>query len=265
MSHYIWDVDPALFSIGGFSLYWYGILFTAGFLLGYPLMRWIYRREHRPPADLDRLLLYMFSAAVIGARLGEVLFYDLHYYLADPLAIFAIRDGGLSSHGGTLGMLLAVYLYIRRTGDSYLWLVDRLSMPIALGSCMIRLGNFFNSEIYGLPGDKPWAIIFARVDMQPRHPAQLYEAICYLLTFILLVWLYRRHYRKPLPGLYIGIMFIAIFTSRFFIERFKPEYADIQPVSWLNMGQLLSIPFILLGGVFMYHAFSTYRQSTHRT
>lgn len=262
MSHFIWDADPAIVTIGDFSLYWYGVLFVSGFLLGYPLMRWIYRREHRPLAELDRLLIYLFVAAVVGARLGEVLFYDPHYFLANPLMIFAIREGGLSSHGGTLGMLLACYLYIRRTGESYLWLLDRLSMPIAFGSFMIRLGNFFNSEIYGLPGDKPWAIIFARVDMQPRHPAQLYEALCYLLTFLLLVSLYRRYWRTPLPGMYIGIMFFMIFTGRFFIEAFKPEYADIRPVSWLNMGQLLSIPFILLGSALVLHALLTSRQGS---
>jgi len=254
MSHFTWNVDPILLDLGPLQLRWYGLLFTGGFLIGYYLMQWMYRREHKDVQQLDRLLIYMFAGAVIGARLGHVLFYQPEYYLAHPLEIPMIWKGGLASHGGTVGMLIACYLFLRHTSDPYLYFVDRLTIPIAWGSMCIRLGNFFNSEILGPATDSRFGIIFARVGPQARHPAQLYEAAAYLFTFLLLVFLYKRKAGIWGNGFLTGTMFVSIFGLRFLIEFIKDEQADYVLHIPFTVGQLLSIPFILLGLYFMYYS-----------
>ena len=254
MSHFIWNADPILLDLGPLQLRWYGLLFTGGFLIGYYLMQWMYKREHKDVKQLDRLLIYMFAGAVIGARLGHVLFYQPEYYLQHPLEILMIWRGGLASHGGTVGMLIACYLFLRHTSDPYLYFVDRLTLPIAWGSMCIRLGNFFNSEILGPVTHSWFGIVFARVGPESRHPAQLYEAAAYLFTFLLLLFLYKRKAGVWANGFLTGTMFVSIFGLRFLIEFTKVEQADYVLNMPLNVGHLLSIPFIVLGLYFLYRS-----------
>ncbi|QXD15459.1 prolipoprotein diacylglyceryl transferase [Rhodocaloribacter litoris] len=255
-SYFVWDVSPVLFSLGPFSVRWYGLLFALGFVLGYFFMRSVYRREGRPEADLDRLLLYLLAGTVVGARLGHVLFYDPAYYFSHPLEIPQVWKGGLASHGGALGILIAVYLYHRRTPDQpYLWLLDRIAVPTALAGAFIRLGNLFNSEILGVETDVPWAVVFARVDAVPRHPAQLYESLAYLLVFGLLRHTYRRFGNRTPRGLLLGLFFVLVFTARFFIEFVKVRQAAFGEALPLSMGQLLSLPAVAAGGVLLWHAY----------
>lgn len=252
MRYFQWNADPILFSYGNITIGWYGLLFATGFYLGFHLMRWVYKRDNKPLASLDVLFIYMVLGAVIGARLGHCLFYDPAYYLANPLQILKIWEGGLASHGGTVGMLVAVYVYSRQTpGINFIWILDRITLPVALGSFFIRCGNFFNSEIIGIPTTVPWAVIFSRVDSLPRHPAQLYEAAVYLMLLIILVLLYKKHGNEMKPGSMMGLLMIVIFGSRFLLEFVKIPQESFEPIAGLNMGQWLSIPFVVLGVYFM--------------
>ena len=253
MEYFTWNVSPVLFSSGSISIAWYGVFFASGFFLGFQVMRWVYEREEKTYQSLDRIFVYMVLGAVLGARIGHCLFYDPAYYLANPLEIIKIWEGGLASHGGTVGMIIAIYVYARQTdGISFIWLLDRMTIPVALGSFFIRLGNFFNSEIIGLPSTQPWAIVFSRVDDLPRHPAQLYEAMVYLFLFILLFSLYKKYGKELRPGLLISLLMLIIFGSRFFIEFIKIPQESFEPLLGLNMGQWLSLPFVLLGAIFIY-------------
>jgi len=253
LNYFVWNTGPELISFGNFSVAWYGLLFASGFFLGFQIMRWVYKREGKTHQSLDRIFVYMVLGAVLGARLGHCLFYDPAYYLANPLTILKIWEGGLASHGGTLGMILAIYVYARQTDEiKFLWLLDRMTIPVALGSFFIRIGNFFNSEIIGIPTTVPWAIVFSRVDDLPRHPAQLYEALVYLLLFISLFFLYRKYGDKLKPGFMMGLLMVVIFGSRFFIEFIKIPQESFEPILSLNMGQWLSLPFILIGALFIY-------------
>lgn len=252
-SYFEWSTGPELISFGNFSIAWYGLLFATGFFLGFHIMRWVFIRERKALASLDRIFIYMVLGAVLGARLGHCLFYDPGYYLANPLNILKIWEGGLASHGGTIGMLLAMYLYAKQTEDiSLYWILDRMSLPISLGSFFIRSGNFFNSEIIGIPTSVPWAIIFTHIDDMPRHPAQLYEALVYLSLFILLFFIYKRHSEKIKPGFMMGLLMVIIFGTRFFIEFVKIPQESFGPILSLNMGQWLSLPFVLMGAFFIY-------------
>ncbi|MCW9032387.1 MAG: prolipoprotein diacylglyceryl transferase [Gammaproteobacteria bacterium] len=253
MNYFEWNTSPVLVSFGSFSLAWYGLLFATGFFLGFQIMRWIFIREKKPLNSLDKIFVYMVLGALLGARLGHVLFYDPVYYLLNPFEIIKVWEGGLASHGGTVGMLIAMYVFARQTADvSFYWILDRMTLPISLGSFFIRSGNFFNSEIIGTPTTVPWAIVFSRVDDLPRHPAQLYEALVYLLLFISLFFLYRKYGDKLKPGFMMGILMIVIFGSRFLIEFIKIPQESFEPILSLNMGQWLSLPFILIGALFIY-------------
>ncbi len=252
-NYFHWNTSPEIFSFSGLSVGWYGVFFASGFFLGFHIMRWIYSREGKPLATLDNIFIYMVLGAVLGARLGHCLFYDPAYYLENPLDILKIWEGGLASHGGVAGMLVAMYIYAKQTSDiSFLWLLDRMTIVIALGSFFIRTGNFFNSEIIGMPTTVPWAVIFSRVDPLPRHPAQLYEAIVYLLLFVLLSFLYLKHREKLKPGFMMGLLMVVIFGSRFFIEFIKIPQEAFEPILTLNMGQWLSIPVVMLGVYLIY-------------
>lgn len=250
-----WDVSPIIFKIGPFAPRWYGLLFAVSFLLGYYIVRWMYRQEGKPQRDLDRLLLYMLAGTVIGARLGHILFYDPGYYFGHPLEILKVWQGGLASHGGALGILTALYLYARRhPKEPYLWLLDRIAVPVALAGFFIRFGNLFNSEIIGVPAQVPWAFIFAHVDLVPRHPAQLYEAIGYGLIFVMLFALYRKQGARLPRGLLLGLFLVSVFTFRFFVEFVKVRQAAFGEALLLSMGQLLSIPMILAGAALLLYA-----------
>jgi phosphatidylglycerol:prolipoprotein diacylglycerol transferase len=262
MEHFIWNADPVIFSIGGLSLRWYGLFFVSGFLIGFYIMGWIFREENKNTAVLDRWLFYIFVSAVIGARLGHCLFYDPAYYLANPLEILFVWQGGLASHGGTAGVLFGTWLFSRNFDESFLWLLDRLAIPTALASALIRLGNFFNSEITGIETDSPLGIVFARISDKPLHPAQLYESLSYLITFAVLYYIYRRYRVTTADGMYLGIMMLGIFASRFMIEFIKPEYASYDIGIMLNLGQLLSLPFILLGVTMIIFSLNKARKPT---
>lgn len=255
---FYWNVDPILVQLGPVTLHWYGLLFVGGFLLGFRVMQWICQREGYPTEPLESLLLYMFAGAIIGARLAHVLFYDPEFYFAHPIEILKIWHGGLASHGGTVGVIIAIWLFLRKyPQNGLLWWLDRLVIPTALTACFIRLGNFMNSEIVGLPTGGNWGVVFARIDNLPRHPVQLYEAFSYLAIFILLFWLYRRNAMKA-KGFSFGLFMILVFGSRFLLEFVKTPQASYEAGNMLTVGQWLSIPFVLLGIFFVWR--SRYRR-----
>ena len=243
-----WDVNPIMVQIGPLAVRWYGVFFATAFLAGSWIMRGIYQREGANPASLDRLLILMPLGAVLGARVGHVLLYDPHYYFAHPLAILRMWEGGLASHGGAAGILIALYFVTHRAGSpSYLWLLDRVAIPTALGGACIRLGNFFNSEIVGTPTSGWWGVVFDRVDPLPRHPVQLYEAMAYGLIFFGLLWVYRRCRMRDRPGWLLGLFLLCVFSARFLLEFVKTPQAEYEAGFLLTVGQLLSIPCILAG------------------
>lgn len=241
-------MDPAIFRLGPFELRWYGLFFALGFFLGFQIMAQIYRREERDIGALSDLLLYLMIGTIIGARLGHVLFYQPDYYLAHPWEIFMIWKGGLASHGGFAGVMIALYFYLRKHRDtSFIELADRLTIPCLLAAALIRVGNFFNSEIVGIPSNLPWAIVFARVDDIPRHPAMLYEAIAYVAVFAALYSAYWKTAIVQFPGRIFGAALTSCFIARFMIEFVKENQVPFEQRLPLNMGQLLSIPFIVAG------------------
>jgi phosphatidylglycerol---prolipoprotein diacylglyceryl transferase len=250
-----WDVSPILFEIGPFAVRWYGLLFAVSFLAGFLIVRWMFREEGKPEQDLDRLLLYMVAGTVLGARLGHVLFYDPVYYFSNPIEILMVWRGGLASHGGAVGIFIALYFYARsRSGQGYLWLLDRIAVPVALAGSFIRLGNLFNSEILGRPTEMPWAFVFARVDALPRHPAQLYESIGYAIIFVVLLLVYRRYRTSTPNGLLLGGFLVAVFSYRFVVEFFKMPQAAFGEALPLSVGQLLSIPLVIAGAFLLARA-----------
>ena len=242
-----WNPDPELFRVGPLAPRWYGLMFAVGFLIAYQIMLGIFRREGRSEYEVYRLFLYAFIGTMVGARLGHVLFYQPEYYLSHPLEILKIWEGGLASHGGTLGVLLAVWLYLRKSDMKYLWLGDRMAVAIPLVAGFIRLGNLFNSEIIGKPTSLPWAFVFERVDSIPRHPAQLYESLCYFAIFFINRALYKKWGADAPTGRLLGIMFTGIFAARILIEFIKENQVPFESSMPLNMGQLLSIPFVIFG------------------
>ncbi len=243
-----WDVNPEIFRLGPFVIRWYGVLFAAGFLIGYQIMSFIFKKESKKLSDLNDLLWYMILGTVIGARLGHCLFYNPEYYLSHPLEILQVWKGGLASHGGAIGILIALYYFIEKKNIySYLWLLDRIAIPTALGGAFIRLGNLFNSEIIGKPTNSLWGFIFVAVDNIPRYPTQLFESIAYLLIFIFLFIYYLRRTSKFKNGFLLGLFFVLVFTFRFIIEFIKEDQTYFEQYLPLNIGQLLSIPFIIAG------------------
>jgi len=243
-----WNVDPILVRLGPLAIRWYGFFFAIGFLAGYWILEKICRFERKPTEWVSPFFIYVALGTTIGARLGHCLFYDPGYYLSHPIEILKIWEGGLASHGGTLGVVVALYLFSRRhKGFDFVWLLDRVSIPVALVSSLIRLGNLMNSEIIGRPTTVKWAFIFERVDGFPRHPTQLYESFTYLLVFLILIAIYRRFRHQPPKGLLTGVLLFSIFLSRIFWEFFKENQEPFEANLPLNMGQILSIPFVLAG------------------
>ena len=229
---------------------WYGVMWALGFYLGYIVLNRIYKAEKAPAVWMDKTFLYILIAGILGARLGHCLFYQPDHYLAHPLEILKIWEGGLASHGGAFGIIVAVYFLNKRViHQSMLYVLDRLVVPTALAGCLIRLGNLFNHEIVGSPTDLPWGFWFTLNDPVPvpRHPAQLYEAICYALIFVLLMFLYWKTTASQLKGFLLGVFFITCFGARFLIEFIKEDQVDFERGMFLNMGQILSVPLILFG------------------
>lgn len=248
-----WNADPILISFGPVSVRWYGLAFAVGFVLGYSIVARMFRHEGAPEKWLGILLTYIVIATVVGSRLGHVFFYEWDYYSQHPGEIFKIWEGGLASHGGTIGNIIALFLFSRFVSKKPAsWTFDKVVIPIALVGGLIRLGNLMNSEIYGAYTDLPWAFIFVRNgETMPAHPTALYEAACYFALFALLMWMYWKKNAEERPWLITGVFFIGIFLPRFLIEYVKnvqvqSEY-DMIARYGMNLGQMLSVPFILLG------------------
>jgi phosphatidylglycerol---prolipoprotein diacylglyceryl transferase len=243
-----WDVNPEIFRIGTFAVRWYGLLFASSFLFGYYIMNRIFKNENLSEATLDRLTIYMAVGVIVGARLGHCLFYEPGYYLRHPLEILMIWHGGLASHGAAIGILIAVWLFTRKEKKDYLWALDRIAIVVALSGFLIRMGNLMNSEIYGVETTVPWGFVFLRNhEVAPKHPTQIYEGLAYLAIFILLSRLYWSKKGKHIQGTLISLICILVFTARFLIEFVKEPQEAFETTMKLNMGQWLSIPFILLG------------------
>lgn len=248
----VWDVSPVAFTVSlgptSFRVFWYGLFFASTFVYGLFFFRWIFRREGRPVDEVYDLVMWVMGGTLVGARLGHVLFYDPAYYLRHPLKILALNEGGLASHGAVAGILLAVWLYSRyATRQPFLWVVDRIGMAVPLSGCLIRIGNFFNSEILGTPTGVPWGIVFARIDTVARHPVQLYEAAAYLLIFASQFRHYLRHGDGGRPGYLFGRFLFLVFSARFLLEFFKEGQASFESGWVLTMGQWLSLPLAALG------------------
>ena len=243
-----WDVSPLIFKIGSVSVRWYGLLFAMSFAVGYIIMLRFFRKEKLPEALLDKLSIYMLIATVVGARLGHVLFYEPAGYLAHPLDILKIWQGGLASHGAAIGILVALYFFARSSKKTYYWTLDRIVIVVALSGFFIRTGNLMNSEIYGKITTLPWGFVFVRAgESLPHHPTQIYEALSYLALFFFLLWYYYRKDGKPREGFLFGMFLVVCFASRFILEFLKEPQVDFENSMLLNMGQLLSIPFVIAG------------------
>lgn len=253
-----WNADPILFNFGPLHIRWYSLMFAIGFWLGTLIVGKMFRHEGAPESWLSILLLWVVGATIIGARLGHVFFYQWDYYSQHPEKIIAFWEGGLASHGGTIAIIIAVLLFsFFTTKRSPLWTFDRLVIPIALVGAMIRIGNLMNSEIYGYPTSLPWGFVFVRGHEWPGlpcHPTQIYEALAYLALFGVLMWMYWKKNAEERPGLIFGVFLTWLFTARFFIEFVKNPQVAFEQGMTLNMGQLLSIPFILLGIGFIIYA-----------
>jgi len=268
----VWDVKPQIADLGFMELRWYSLLFLLGFIIGYYILSKMFKKEGLSIELLDKLTFYVVISTIIGARLGHCIFYEPEIYLRHPLRMILPFEGtpgkdfhftgyqGLASHGGAIGLLIGLYLYARKFKRPYLWVLDRLAIVTAQAAVLIRMGNLFNSEIVGTPTNLPWGMKFVRLEphgtpldqIVPLHPAQVYESICYLIIFIFLITLYYKKYPKTRQGLFIGLFFILVFTARFFIEFIKDDQVDFEAGMFLNMGQLLSIPFIIAGIILVF-------------
>ncbi|RKE02419.1 prolipoprotein diacylglyceryl transferase [Marinifilum flexuosum] len=263
-----WNPDPEIFNILGISIRYYSLLFLSGILLSITVLKWIFKQEKLPEANLEKLSMYGIIGILLGARLGHCLFYEPGYYLNHPLEIllpiqFTSSSGieftgyrGLASHGGALGLIIALFLYSRKTKHSMLDTIDLIAVVTGLGAGFIRLANLMNSEIVGMPSNKAWAFVFERIDTIPRHPAQLYEAICYFLIFAFMLFLYKTKRAQFKNGVLFGTVLFLIFTARFFIEFVKENQVAFESGMQFNMGQLLSIPYIIVGLGFIAYGIS---------
>jgi prolipoprotein diacylglyceryl transferase len=244
-----WNVSPEIFSIGPLHVRWYGLMFAIGFLFGYQHVEKMFKHENLELKWLESLFIYIVLATVIGARLGHVLFYGWDYYSKHPIEILYIWQGGLASHGGTLGILLALAVWSKRVSKrNILWVLDRVVVPTALVAALIRFGNLMNSEIYGHQTDLPWGFIFERNhETVAKHPTQIYESLSYLITFGVMLYMYWKTKAKDYQGLIFGVFITMVFGARFFIEFIKEEQEAFEKGMALNMGQILSIPFVVAG------------------
>jgi len=263
-----WNASPELFSLGPISVRWYGLMFAMGFLFGFSILTRMFKFEGTDPILVEKLFVYVIIATIVGARLGHVLFYGWDYYSQHLVEIFlpiAKVDGaykfvgfqGLASHGGAFGIIIAVWLFsIRVTKRPILWTLDRLVVPIALVGAMIRTGNLMNSEIYGVATNLPWGFIFERNhETVAKHPTMIYETLCYLITFGLLMYFYyKKKDLKDRTGFITGAFFIGMFLTRFLIEFIKENQEPFEAGMALNMGQILSIPFVMAGIWLIYNA-----------
>jgi len=256
-----WDVSPIIAEIGPLTLRWYGLFFMSGFVVGTFILTHVYKMERVSPRWVDVITIYMLVGTIVGARLGHCLFYDPKHYLSNPLEILKIWEGGLASHGATIGILLACWLFARNNKFDYLWVLDRIVLVVAVGGALIRMGNLMNSEIIGKPTDVPWAFLFVNyntihhttgtIPLEPRHPAQLYEALFCVVLFVLLYAIWNRRKEHTPRGLIFGLFVVLLFTERFLDEFLKENQegweGQLQQMTGMNLGQLLSVPLILAG------------------
>ncbi|MBL7969186.1 MAG: prolipoprotein diacylglyceryl transferase [Prolixibacteraceae bacterium] len=244
-----WNVSPEIFSLGPLHIRWYGLMFAVGFLFGYSHVEKMFKHENLELKWLESLFIYMIAATIVGARLGHVLFYGWDYYSQHPIEILYVWQGGLASHGGTLGILIALFFWSKKVSKrSILWVLDRVVVPTALVAALIRFGNLMNSEIYGVETTMPWGFIFERNDETiAKHPTQIYESLSYLFTFAVMLYMYWKTKAKDYQGLIVGVFFTLVFTARFLIEYIKEDQEAFEATMSLNMGQWLSIPFVLAG------------------
>lgn len=262
----VWDVDPEIFSIGPIHIRWYGLLWALAIYVAWMLVGKMFKHEKHPEAWLDKLFFYTVIGLIAGARLGHCLFYEWdllpqpisflgitfkygNYYLSHPWEILAIWKGGLSSHGGAIGILTAMYFYNKNVSKKgYIWILDRLVIGVAIGGAFIRFGNLMNSEIYGRVTDLPWGFIFVRAgETQAMHPTQIYEILYCLITFAIIWWMYWKKDAQRKQGLIFGVFLLGIFGTRFLLEFIKLDQKDFESGLLLNMGQYLSIPLIIWG------------------
>jgi prolipoprotein diacylglyceryl transferase len=284
----VWDVDPVIFTIGERGIRWYGVLLAFGFLLGYLILSRVMKKEGNKQENIDKLAIFVIVGVVVGLRLGHCLFYNPGYYLTHPLDIFKVWEGGLASHGGAIGILLAVWIYSKKFKMSFLALLDRIVLIVPLAGGMVRLGNLMNSEIFGVQTSMPWAFKFMRNrdDFQPaidaatghcntmdinclaeywtpRHPTQLYEALFYFLMFIVFYFVFKKYIKKWKEGTFLGWFIVVIFVFRYLVEFTKVDQVEFE--GWteaIRMGQLLSIPFILLGLFFLGRGYGWFTKKT---
>ena len=263
-----WDIHPDIVSFWGLTIRYYGILFASAFFFGYLILQKIFKREGLTVELLDKLTVYMAVGTVLGARLGHCLFYGPHFdtlgfngeiisrgYLSHPLDILKIWQGGLASHGAAIGILISLFYFSKKNKKPYLWTLDRIVIAIALGGFFVRMGNLMNSEIYGNLTELPWGFIFLRNgEVLPKHPTQIYEALSYLVIFVILFFIYTKKGEKVRQGFIFSIFLILLFAVRFFIEFIKEDQVGFEQGMSLNMGQWLSIPFVLIGFYLLYRS-----------
>ena len=296
LNYITWNVDPVLIHLGSLQIRWYGLLWALGFVIGYYVMKRIYKKERMTDDSMDKLLIYMLVSTIIGARLGHCLFYEPQEYLAHPLDILKIWEGGLASHGGAIGILIGLWLYVRNYNKSkkekdnlqqisYIWILDRIVIAVCLVGALIRMGNVMNHEIYGTPTSLPWGFVFLRGAEQfcgtfdnytpcfawdapcppsewlPCHPTGLYEAFFCLVTMGILLWMYyKRDLGHKQPGLMFGTFLVIIFGSRICIEFLKNVQVDFERNMVFDMGQWLSVPFVVIGIVMIVWSFMQRRK-----
>ncbi len=260
-----WEVSPVIFSLGPISVRWYGLFWALSFYIGYELLATIFKKENVGQKELDSLLIHIAIGSVLGARLGHCFFYDFDYYIANPIEVLYIWQGGLASHGGAIGILLAMLrFYKRKSSKSFFWTVDRMLIPVALAAFFIRMGNMMNHEIYGYETSLPWGFKFIDnlyawmegaepVFTSPRHPTGIYEGIGYLFVFFSMLWMYFKRMPRLYEGFLTGYFLIILFTWRFLVEYVKEVQSAFEEDLPINMGQILSIPMILMGiGILVY-------------
>ena len=259
LGYILWNPDVVAFSLGPVEVRWYSLCWCLGLLAVYQLMHYLFREQKLGEDKFEPMFIYCFLGILIGARLGHCLFYEPEYYLSRPMEMLLpmrkFADGewhftgyeGLASHGGTFGLMLAIILYSRKVKLNLMHVLDNVAIVTPICACAIRLGNLMNSEIIGRPTDVPWAFIFERVDQLPRHPGQLYEALCYAAFFFVGWYFYRKRPTLVGTGFFFGLCLFLIFLSRIFVEYTKENQVDFESGMLFNMGQLLSVPFVLLG------------------
>ncbi|MBQ4503640.1 MAG: prolipoprotein diacylglyceryl transferase [Alistipes sp.] len=260
----VWDFNPVFVTIGSFEIRYYSLMWAAALLVGAWIFSYFCKKEGRPQSLSDSAFLYIALGTMIGARVGHCLFYEPEYYLLKPWAIITeIRNGGLASHGATIGIIVSIWLCSRKNKVPVMWMTDRLGVIAPISGALIRFGNLFNSEIIGHQTDMPWGFKFMRlhrglpVEQVPAcHPTQLYEALCYILTFLVLWWMYNKTEAPRRRGLMFGVALIGIFLTRFFIEFVKINQVAFEEGMTLNMGQWLSVPFIIIGVASVWYALS---------